>query len=97
MNGDDYVDGASTRPAGHRKPSTEICYRLADNLRRYRHYRGYTQHQLARQCGFSNSYIGDVEQGIVNITLANLEALAMGLRCGEDELLRRQLLLPPFR
>jgi hypothetical protein len=36
MNGDDYVDGASTRPAGHRKPSTEICYRLADNLRRYR-------------------------------------------------------------
>jgi transcriptional regulator with XRE-family HTH domain len=87
----------SPRATGNRKPSIEICYRLADNLRRYRHYRGYTQHELARQCGFSNSYVGEVEQGTVNITLANLEALATGLRCGEDELLRRQLLLPPFR
>ena len=85
------------RSVGNRKPSTQICYRLADNLRRYRHYRGYTQHALAKVCGISPSYIGDVEQGNVNITLANLEALATGLRCGEDELLRRQLLLPPFR
>lgn len=84
-------------PATRRRPSVEILYRLADNLRQYRHYRGYTQHELARQCGFSNSYVGEVEQGTVNITLANLEALATGLRCGEDELLRRQLLLSPFR
>jgi transcriptional regulator with XRE-family HTH domain len=90
-------DESDKSPATHRRPSVEICYRLADNLRRYRHYRGYTQHELARQCGFSNSYIGDVEQGTVNITLANLEAITNGLRCGEDELLRRHLLLPPFR
>lgn len=85
------------RSSANRKPSTEICYRLADNLRRYRHYRGYTQHALAKVCGISPSYLGDVEQGNVNITLASLEALATGLKCGEDELLRRQILLPPFR
>jgi len=85
------------RHDGNRKPSTEICYRLADNLRRYRHYRGYTQHALAKVCGLSPSYVGDVERGAINITLANLEALATGLWCGEDELLRRRLVLPPFR
>jgi len=90
-------DDSDKIPAANRRPSVEICYRLADNLRRYRHYRGYTQHELARQCGFSISYVGDVEQGTANITLANLEALAAGLRCGEDELLRRQLLLPTSR
>jgi len=97
MSAGDEQDGDPRRSTGNRKPSTEICYRLADNLRRYRHYRGYTQHTLAEVCGVSPSYVGDVEQGNVNITLANLEALATGLRCGEDELLRRQLLLPPFR
>ena len=49
----------------------------------------YTQHELARLCGFVDSYVGDVEQETVNITLANLEALAMGLRCLEEDLLRR--------
>jgi len=48
-------------------------------------------------CGLTKSYVGNVEQATVNITLANLEALAIGLHCGEDELLRRQLLIPPLR
>jgi transcriptional regulator with XRE-family HTH domain len=64
-----------------RKASPEILWRLASNCLRLRKARGYTQHELARQCGFSKSYIGDVEQGTVNITLANLEALASGLDC----------------
>jgi transcriptional regulator with XRE-family HTH domain len=97
MSADDEQNDNRGRTAGNRKPSTEICYRLADNLRRYRYYRGFTQHDLARVCGVAPSYVGDVEQGNVNITLANLEALATGLRCGEDELLRRQLLLPQAR
>ena len=76
-------------PRSHRKPSWGICCRLADNVRKYRLMRGYTQHELARQCGFANSYVGDVEQATVNITIANLEVLAAGLRCGEEELLMR--------
>jgi DNA-binding XRE family transcriptional regulator len=73
----------------NRKPSQGIRYRLADNLTRLRKARGYTQEELARVCGFQKSYIGNVEQGTVNISLANLEALAAGLGCFETDLLNR--------
>jgi DNA-binding XRE family transcriptional regulator len=63
----------------HRKPIDKILWFLAANCRRLRTARGYTQEDLARLCGFTASYIGDVEQETVNITLANLETLAKGL------------------
>ena len=91
------LDDDSERPRMNRKPSVEIRCSLADNLRRYRYNRGYTQERLGKLCGLRTSYVGDVEQATVNITLANLEALATGLRCGEDELLRRQLVVPRSR
>jgi transcriptional regulator with XRE-family HTH domain len=75
--------------ATNRKPSWRLCCRLADNLRKYRILRGYTQKDLAARCGFHKNYVSNVEQARVNITLANLEALAGGLECGEEELLMR--------
>jgi transcriptional regulator with XRE-family HTH domain len=89
MNARDRPSKERGIPRANRKPSWSLCCRLADNVRRYRLMRGYTQHELSRQCGFAKSYVGDVEQGTINITLANLEALAAGLRCGEEELLMR--------
>lgn len=71
-----------------RKASSEILWVLATNLKKLRVARGYTQQELARRCGFPNSYIGDIEQETVNITLANLEALANGLECSAEDLLR---------
>ena len=71
----------------NRKASLEILWLLATNLKRLRKARGYTQHDLARRCGFLPGYIGDIERETVNITLANLEALAMGLNCSAAELL----------
>jgi transcriptional regulator with XRE-family HTH domain len=76
----------------NRKPSPEVLSRLATNLKRLREARGYTQQDLARRCGLPNSYIGDVEQETVNITLANLEALAGGLECALEDLFRRPAL-----
>jgi len=73
----------------NRKASPDILWRLATNLKRLRESRGYTQHELAQRCGFPNSYISDIEQETVNITLANLEALANGLECAAEDLLRR--------
>jgi DNA-binding XRE family transcriptional regulator len=73
----------------NRKASPEIGWRLATNLRRLRKARGYTQERLGKLCGFSKTYISNVEQGTVNICLANLEALANGLDCFEGDLLRR--------
>jgi len=58
----------------NRQPSVEVRCRLADNLRRYRYYRGYTQERLGKLCGLRGNYVSDVEQATVNITLANLEA-----------------------
>jgi len=97
MSGTEELNDDPARPSTYRTPTVEICCRLADNLRRYRYYRGFTQRGLAKVCGLHKNYVSNVEQATVNITLANLKALATGLRCGEDELLRRQLLLPPFR
>jgi transcriptional regulator with XRE-family HTH domain len=75
-------------PGTNRKASQQIRYRLADNVARLRRARGFTQKELAAQCGTCETYVGNIEQGTVNITLANLEALATGLNCSEAELLR---------
>ena len=73
----------------NRKASQEIRWRLSENLRRLRKAQGYTQRELASLCGFSKTYISNVEQGTVNITLANLEAICRGLDCFEEDLLRK--------
>jgi DNA-binding Xre family transcriptional regulator len=72
-----------------RKASADILWRLSVNLKRFREARGYTQEQLANVCGVTKSYVSNVEQATVNITLANLETLAKGLGCTESDLLRR--------
>jgi transcriptional regulator with XRE-family HTH domain len=75
----------------NRKASQEILARLAINIKNLREARGYTQHDLARRSGLGPGYIGDVEREAVNITLANLEALADGLECSLEDLVRRPL------
>jgi transcriptional regulator with XRE-family HTH domain len=71
----------------NRKASPELLRQLSINLKRLRRERGYTQERLAKLCGFTKNYISNVEQGTVNISLANLEVLTIGLDCGFDELL----------
>jgi len=70
-----------------------ILARLSENLRRLRQARGDTQRELAHRCGFTHTYISNVEQGRINLTLANLETLARGLNCCATDLVRR----PPPR
>jgi len=64
-----------------RMASPRIRTRLAANLKRFRAARGYTQEQLAARCGLQKTYVSDVEQAAVNVTLASLETLAKGLNC----------------
>jgi transcriptional regulator with XRE-family HTH domain len=73
----------------NRKASANILERLSANVKRVRVARGYSQEELAQVCGLHRNYVSNVEQATVNITLANLEALARGLGCTEEELLRR--------
>jgi DNA-binding XRE family transcriptional regulator len=50
MSDTDELNDDPARSDKNRKPSVEICCRLADNMRRYRNYRGYTQEGLAKVC-----------------------------------------------
>jgi transcriptional regulator with XRE-family HTH domain len=72
----------------NRKASPELRRRLATNLKNLRAARGYTQQELARLTGLTRNYISNIEQETVNISLANLETLAIGLACSEEDLLR---------
>ena len=72
----------------YRTLSPEIRWRLSTNVKSRRRARGHTQKELAKICGLSKTYISDVEQGAVNISLTNLERLALGLCCSEEDLLR---------
>jgi transcriptional regulator with XRE-family HTH domain len=71
-------------------PSLEVRCRLANNVKRLRKERRYTQAALEGVCGLYRKYISNVEQGKVNITLSNLEKLAEGLGCTLEDLVRRQ-------
>jgi transcriptional regulator with XRE-family HTH domain len=70
-----------------RKASSEVLWRLASNSRQLRGARGYTQAELGDRCGFARSYICNVELERVNVSLANLEARAIGLDCSASDLL----------
>ena len=75
-------------PKKKRKASLEICYRLANNVKGFRETRGYTQEGLAKLCLLNKNSISNIEQALGNVTLATLEALAKGLSCTEEELLK---------
>jgi len=52
---------------------------LAANLIRLRKERGWTQEALAFECGLHRTYIGDIERHARNVTIDNIEKLALAL------------------
>ncbi|BCL93393.1 helix-turn-helix domain-containing protein [Ralstonia pseudosolanacearum] len=64
--------------------------RLADNLRRVRQQREVSQETLGAECGFHRTYISQVERAVTNITLDNLQKIAMVLDVEPADLLREQ-------
>ena len=65
----------------NRKPSPEMIWRLAANVKRLRKARGYSQKSLARRTGLPHGHISKIEQELMNTSLATLEALSNGLDC----------------
>ena len=62
---------------------------VAENLRRLRLEKGWSQEVCAENCGLHRTYIGAVERGERNITLATLDAIATALKVSPIELLTR--------
>ncbi len=63
---------------------------LAYNMRLFRVAKGWSQEELARQCGLDRTYVSAVERKRWNIALSNIEKMALAL-----DIAPYQLLLPP--
>jgi transcriptional regulator with XRE-family HTH domain len=59
---------------------------LAQNIRRIRLGRGLSQEKLAERAGLHRTYVGSVERAERNISIDNIEALAIALRVDITEL-----------
>ncbi|MBI2924366.1 MAG: helix-turn-helix transcriptional regulator [Verrucomicrobia bacterium] len=63
---------------------------VAENLRRLRLEREWSQEDCAEKCGLHRTYIGAVERGERNITLATLDTLAAAFGISPAELITRK-------
>ncbi|MCF7521298.1 helix-turn-helix transcriptional regulator [Neisseria sp. ZJ106] len=63
---------------------------LAYNMRLFRVNKGWSQEELARQCGLDRTYVSAVERKRWNIALSNIEKMASALGVPAY-----QLLMPP--
>ena len=61
--------------------------RLAVAVRARRHAVGISQEELADRAGLHRTYVGAIERGERNPTLATLEALAAGLKMDASKLI----------
>ncbi|MFL6858111.1 MAG: helix-turn-helix domain-containing protein [Allosphingosinicella sp.] len=63
---------------------------IAENVRRLRKGKDLSQEELAEVCGYHRTYVGGIERGERNITIATLEALAGALGVEPVRLLERE-------
>jgi transcriptional regulator with XRE-family HTH domain len=67
-----------------------VLVMFGNRVRELRKKKGLSQEALALESGLDRSYVGGVERGERNISLANIEKLARALRVHPSELLRNQ-------
>jgi transcriptional regulator with XRE-family HTH domain len=66
----------------------EIHKNLGKRIADLRKKRGFSQEGFAHECGFHRSYMGAVERGEKNITLAMVHRVAKGLKISLQELFK---------
>jgi len=60
---------------------------LAINLKRLRTSKGWSQEQLALESGLHRTFVAHVERGVRNISIDNIERLAVALNVQSHDLL----------
>lgn len=58
---------------------TDIMVRFGQAVRNIRRSQGISQEELAERCGLHRTYISDVELGKRNVSLENIERIAISL------------------
>jgi transcriptional regulator with XRE-family HTH domain len=61
---------------------------VGQQIRAYRKEAGLTQEKLAEKAGLSYKYLGEVERGVVNVSLDSLMRLAKALKLNVADLVR---------
>ena len=85
-----------SRLAAMKKPAKpDIRERYAGfAVRNRRDSLGLTQEELAARIGIHRTYLADIERGIRNVSLINIERIAAGLSLSMDELFKQNLRKP---
>jgi transcriptional regulator with XRE-family HTH domain len=66
----------------------EIHKKLGKRIAELRKKKGFSQEAFAHECGFHRSYMGAVERGEKNITLAMVDKVAKAFKISVGELFR---------
>jgi transcriptional regulator with XRE-family HTH domain len=64
-----------------------ILQKFGSRIKQFRSIKGITQEKLAELSGLSRQYIGDVERGVRNISLVNIQKIANALEIKLSKLL----------
>ena len=64
----------------------KVSQKFGIRIKELRAVRGITQEDLAELSGLSRQYIGDVERGVRNISLANIDKIARAFKITLSEL-----------
>jgi transcriptional regulator with XRE-family HTH domain len=67
----------------------DIRIRFGRAIRRIREEQGINQEEAADRCGLHRTYYSGIERGIRNVSLANIEKVAKGLRTSLPKLFER--------
>ena len=69
------------------RPARQV---FAANMLRLRKAAGLSQESLAALCGLHRTYVGSVERSERNISIDNMEAIAIALKCSLRDLLQTE-------
>lgn len=58
----------------------DIKVKLGKRIRELRLYNGYSQETFSHKCGLDRTYIASVENGKRNVSIENIEKIALALK-----------------
>lgn len=67
----------------------DVRVRFGKRLRALRKKHGWTQEALSHRLGLERTYLSDIENGRMNVSLINLEIIAQGFGLSLSKLLSR--------